>query len=101
MIWVLGSVSSEHTTWRLLRDFVDILRLYARLLRVVADIEEVSGKSFGDIMKEGARRGAETCGFTRALKKASPRGFREFHNIASKAIGLGEESQESHEAFVE
>jgi hypothetical protein len=44
----------------MLRDFVDILRLYARLLRVVADIEEVSGKSFGDIMKEGARRGAET-----------------------------------------
>jgi hypothetical protein len=78
MIWVLGSVSSEHTTWRLLRDLVDILRLYARLLRVVADIEEVSGKSFSDIMKEGLGEELKPEGLLELSKRLPPEVFANF-----------------------
>ena len=44
-------MSSELSLWKLIEELVSIIRLYAQLLRVIADIEEKTGKSFDDILK--------------------------------------------------
>jgi len=39
-------VSSETSAWELFEDMVNFLRIYARLLKAVADIEERTDRSF-------------------------------------------------------